>query len=35
MAAMLVGLAATVTAVWLPAPSLALFILRRRHHGRR
>jgi MFS family permease len=27
MAAMLVGLAATVTAVWLPAPSLALFIL--------
>jgi MFS family permease len=27
MALMLVGLAATVTAVWLPAPSLALFIL--------
>jgi MFS family permease len=27
MAAMLLGLAVTVTAVWLPAPSLALFIL--------
>jgi MFS family permease len=27
MALMLVGLAVTVTAVWLPAPSLALFIL--------
>jgi MFS family permease len=27
MALMVLGLAATVTAVWLPAPSLALFII--------